>query len=159
MRKIGIIRNNIGRFIKTHGLTNTIEFKRWMSMRQRCREKPVYLKKGIKVCPQWDKSFESFLKDMGKAPSIKHGIERKDNNGNYEPNNCIWATQKVQNRNYSLNRNYTINGVTKCVTDWALEYGKERGLVYNRLRAGWDIIKALNEPIQVQFSHARNIST
>lgn len=78
----------------THGYSRTPTYKSWCSMRARCENpKSVqyhhYGGRGIKVCHRW-KKFESFLKDMGERPSLKHSIDRKDPDGNYEPANCQW---------------------------------------------------------------------
>ena len=77
------------------------EYAAWNSMKGRCirPNDPDYNNyggRGIKICDEWVNSFEQFCIDMGKPPSAKHSIDRKDVNGNYEPNNCRWATIKEQ---------------------------------------------------------------
>lgn len=80
-------------------------FRSWCNMHARCsyRKNKTYLinyiNRGIVVCERWN-SFENFLADMGERPSLKHSIDRYPNNdGNYEPSNCRWATQKEQCQN------------------------------------------------------------
>ena len=65
--------------------------------------------------------FATFYKDMGPRPTSLHTLERKKNNEGYSPQNCIWATRTVQGRNRRDNFNVTIDGITKCVTEWSLE--------------------------------------
>lgn len=103
-----------------------IEYRAWKAMRARCRapsySKNSYQHKGIKVCERWN-SFLNFYNDMGPRPP-KHSLDRIDNNGDYSPENCRWATQMVQCRNRgSFNKVYTYNGETMCLKDWATKLG------------------------------------
>lgn len=105
-----------------------VEFTAWYNMIQRCSNKdhpmfPDYGGRGIVVCQRWMDSFWHFFQDMGKRPSPRLSIERKDNNLGYSPENCEWATYRRQSRNNRRNHNITWNGTTKCLTDWAAEFG------------------------------------
>ena len=87
----------------SHGLRKTKEYQIWSSMMTRCSNKKTkcyknYGGRGIKVCKRWLK-FENFYNDMGCRPSNKHSIDRVNNDGNYEPSNCRWATIKQQANN------------------------------------------------------------
>jgi hypothetical protein len=101
--------------------------------------------RGITVCEAW-KKFVQFRLDMGDCPPDKE-IDRINNDGNYEPGNCRWATRKEQTRNTSANRCLTLNGVTKCVSEWAEVVGMSRNTLNARLRYGWSDERALTEPV------------
>jgi len=87
---------------KTHGeACKTSEYSAWFNAKQRCirEDHPSYKRyggRGITMCDRWLNSFENFLEDMGRRPSSLHSIDRKDNDGHYEPSNCRWATKKEQ---------------------------------------------------------------
>lgn len=87
----------------THGFTNSPEYSTWRSMHSRCKYPAhvawkYYGGRGITVCARW-RSFKNFLEDMGCKPTLKHSIDRINNEGGYTPNNCRWATMKEQNNN------------------------------------------------------------
>lgn len=87
-----------------HGLARTPEYHTWMAMRHRCydssrKDYPRYGGRGITICASWRESFLNFLKDMGLRPEGDYSIDRIDNDGNYEPDNCRWATDKQQRAN------------------------------------------------------------
>ena len=99
------------------------------------------------MCERWS-SFLNFYADMGPRPSPNHSLDRLNNDGNYEPDNCRWATQAEQQRNRSTTVLITINGVTKCAADWADEKGISRETVSQRMRrSGWTGERAALTPI------------
>jgi hypothetical protein len=87
-----------------HGRIKTPEYYAYHAMIQRCNNPNYhhfynYGGRGIKVCKRWLNSFENFFADMGKKPSRRHSLDRKNNSGNYTPRNCRWATLKQQANN------------------------------------------------------------
>lgn len=95
---------------RTHGEARhgriTHEYKTWQNLKARVKStakntRPYYLDKGIKVCDRWlgTSGYANFLEDMGRRPSAQHSIDRINNDGNYEPSNCRWATKEVQANN------------------------------------------------------------
>lgn len=129
---------NIESIIKrntTHLMTKSSEYKSWYHMKERCgnennKDYKHYGERGIKVCDDWEHSFENFLRDMGKKPSPKHSLDRIDVNGNYCKENCRWATVRIQTINIRLKSNNT-SGYTGVFWDtsskkWLARIGKKR---------------------------------
>lgn len=117
------------------------EYTCYRTMHQRCRNPNdkcahLYYLKGIRVCGRWSGKggFIRFLSDMGRRPSPKHSLEREKNGENYSPENCRWATAKEQARNISTNRFATIDGQTKCLSEWAEHFGISYPNMHNRVR-------------------------
>lgn len=141
---------------KTHGMSRTPEYHVWKGMRGRCsnpsdRDWPLYGGRGVAVCDEWDKSFESFLADMGHRPSAKHSIDRIDTNGNYEPGNCRWATVEQQSRNRRNNRYVEFAGETVVIPELARRYGVDPRLARTRyLRYGWSLLDAVSTPVGIR---------
>lgn len=124
----------------------------WEKMRQRCADPnnnrfAQYGGRGITVCREWQKSFPAFLRDMGLPPTLNHSIERTDNEGNYEPWNCRWATIAEQAANKRNNRRITIAGRTLAIFQWASESGLPMQTLWLRVKKGWtesELLKPLN---------------
>jgi hypothetical protein len=132
-------RERLGKLNKTHGLSHTREFRIWAGMLTRCTNPNAshyenYGGRGITVCDRWLESFESFLSDMGMAPSTSHSVERRDNEKGYEPGNCCWVHQSEQARNRRSNVMIEINGETRCAAEWERILGLPDGAIGKRRR-------------------------
>lgn len=123
-----------------HGMHATPTWHAWKDMKARCSNPNLpnyqsYGGRGITVCERWRTSFQNFLQDMGVRPD-EMTIERIDNNGNYEPGNCRWATRFEQASNTRRNRFVEIAGQRKTVSQLAREIGVSRHFVRDRLNRG-----------------------
>jgi hypothetical protein len=130
----------------------TAEYRAWIEMRRRCadnpdRPYPDYAGRGIKVCDRWQESFEAFFSDMGHRPGPGYSVERNDCNGNYEPDNCRWATQLEQARNRRNSLRLTYQGRTMCAVLWSEEVKLPYATLLKRLEAGWSVDDALSRPL------------
>lgn len=128
-----------------HGYTSrkgcTPTYQSWACMIQRCTNPNLrcyhrYGGRGIKVCERWRDSFKAFLSDMGKRPSKAHEIDRKDNDGNYEPGNCQWTTHRQNMSHTRRTRLITIAGRTQTMADWSRETGVDSATICTRLARG-----------------------
>lgn len=137
---------------RTHGQSGSAEHGSWRGMLGRCRNPtdkkyPRYGGRGIQVCERW-LSFENFLADMGQKPSLRHSLDRIDNDGNYEPGNCRWATDIEQANNRPVAKLLTYNGQTKPLGIWARELGIGIWALRRRLLNGWAVERALSEAVR-----------
>jgi hypothetical protein len=120
-----------------HGMNKTPLHNAWMAMIQRCEDTnywayAAYGGRGIKVCERWrgSEGFAQFLADMGERPAGNYSIDRIDNDGDYRPDNCRWATKKEQARNRRNTLFITLEGKTRTVTDWVQSGRSPRQLLW-----------------------------
>lgn len=142
------------------------EYGQWAAMLSRCRN-PNFAKyrdyggRGIKVCSRWElgehgrSGFECFFEDMGQRPTAKHSIDRKDNDGHYEPSNCRWSTNKRQANNRRSNRKLAYLGETLSMMDMAEKYGISYYVLRNRISRGWPVDKAITAPFGTSYRPRR----
>ncbi len=136
----------------THGMSGTNVYRRWKHMLARCtnpknKHYKNYGGRGIKVCERWRK-FENFLADMGYPPTWKHSLDRIDNNGNYEPSNCRWATRLEQQNNIRSNKMLEFKGKRMSLSAWSRELNINKATLAGRLnKRKWSIEKAFLTPI------------
>ena len=125
----------------------------WVGIKSRCYNPANtgyanYGGRGITVCQQWRDDFWQFAADMGPRPP-HHSIDRRDNNGNYCPENCRWADAVTQQNNRRNNRVFTVGGETKTLLEWVNLSGLRYTTVINRMNLSkWTIEKALSEPVR-----------
>jgi hypothetical protein len=148
----------------THGLSGSKEYGIWRSMISRCSNPNAeryadYGGRGIKVCARW-RSFENFYADMGPRPGERHSIDRWPNqNGDYEPTNCRWATAIEQNRNRQQTCPVTFEGITAPLWRWCELAGVPYKPVHARITRGWPLDLALYAPPRVRLEHAAGCTT
>lgn len=134
-----------------HDAYYTPEYSSWSSMVRRCTSPratswPRYGGRGIRVCDRWLESFENFYADMGVRPEGT-SIDRINPNGNYEPSNCRWATNKQQRNNRRDTIYLTANGATMTMGEWEQKLGCHRGTIRDRLNRGWSEHDAITKPM------------
>lgn len=139
------------------------EYGQWAAMLNRCfnpncKKYIRYGGRGISVCSRWRygftglSGFDNFIKDMGRRPSKIHSIERVNNDGDYCPGNCVWATNKQQANNRSSNRKITYNGDTLSMMAMAEKYGVSYYVLRNRISRGWPAKEAITYPKDKHFN-------
>lgn len=127
-------------------------YQAWADMIQRCQNANLLSYKnyggdGIQVCPEW-RDFATFLRDMGEAPPGT-SLDRIDNDADYAPGNCRWATRREQANNRRTNSVLTAFGKTQTIAQWARELNLCEDTLRHRLtRYGWSAERALTEPVR-----------
>ncbi len=153
-RSCGCLRSAaLGAANKSHGHTThaghrSPEYLSWDSMVMRCtnpsaKSYPEYGGRGIAVCDRW-RAFSNFLADMGPRPAGTT-LDRVDGSKGYAPGNCRWATTTEQAGNRQTNHNFTLNGQTKTITEWARQVGISDSSMLHRLRS-WGLSQRLLQP-------------
>ena len=138
---------------KTHGGSKTRLYKAWNSMIARCETTSQtsfkdYGGRGIRVCDEWH-DFEVF-REWAVSNGYEDGLslDRKNNNGNYEPQNCRWITKKEQANNRRSSRYITLRGVTHTLAEWAEITGINPTTIAWRIRHDWSDDDILDKPVR-----------
>lgn len=126
---------------RKHGLRYTPEYQAYHDMLGRCtntkhKSYHRYGGRGIGVCREWQKSFEAFIEDMGQRPEGMT-LERIDNEGDYSPENCKWASRTEQMRNTRRTVMLEYGGETMCILDWSRKLGVDKDTLRRRVARGW----------------------
>lgn len=151
------VTKHISKGNETHKLSSHSLYKTYRGMVSRCYNKhhPSYHRygeRGIKVCDRWLKSFENFLKDVGGKPNKNYTLDRKDNDGHYEPSNCRWATQKQQCNNFSNNHIVEYENKEYTISELADKIGVKQNTLTYRLRRGWSLHEAVQGKREKTFN-------
>ena len=152
-------------YTKKHGQTNTRSYIAWKSMKQRCLYKgnksyPDYGGRGITICEKW-LDFAGFFEDMGQ-PAEGMSLDRINNEGNYEPSNCRWATNRENSQNRRSSMFLTINGKRAVASEHCRDFNLKTGTFFSRLRAGMTPEEALSKPVTTTYyskKQKRKLST
>ena len=128
--------------VTKHGMEGTRVYNIWQMMKGRCYDVndqcyDAYGGRGITVCDSWKNDFAAFYADMGDPPSDQHSIDRRDNNGNYEPENCRWATPREQANNRRSNIMLTLDRTTRTAEEWSAIVGINAATIRQRKKRGW----------------------
>lgn len=131
--------------------SRTRTYRSWREAKTRCFNPKaarfkLYGGRGITMCEEWKNDFTVFLRDMGFRPEGTSLDRFPDQDGNYEPGNCRWATPKEQQRNLPKNIFLTLSGETLCVAAWAERLGISYSTIYWRIEHKWTPEQILSAP-------------
>ncbi len=138
-----------------HNMSKSREYAAWARAKRRCTDPNnsdfhLYGARGIKMCSRWMDSFSTFYQDMGSRPKGMT-LDRINNNGNYEPSNCRWATRETQANNRRNVIRITINQETHTIAEWSKITGLSRSRIWQRInRLGWNHEKAVTTPTRIR---------
>lgn len=130
-----------GHCSKKNQCNRTPEYRAWTSMRRRCLQPKAhnykhYGGRGVSICKRWDE-FENFLSDMGFRPHKSLSLHRVENNGNYEPDNCIWGTGEIQATHKRNNLLIEKGGIKKTAYEWSRENQIPVSVIKYRFKNHW----------------------
>lgn len=152
------LRDIRGKASITHNMSKSKEYNTWRHIKERCFNKKSefydnYGGRGITMCERWKDSFEHFFADMGYAPSSEHSIDRINVNGNYEPGNCRWATDRQQGQNKRATFYITYGGRIKSTCEWEDLLGLKRGRLRAAYKRGVDMVSYIDRIRQGEVKH------
>lgn len=134
--------------LTSHGMTKSKEYNTWINLIQRCTNPNNdhfhrYGGRGITICESWLESFENFYNDMGSPASLRHSIERIENELGYCKENCKWELAKAQSNNRSTNLKITYNNETMTLKQWTEKLNLDYYMVHQRIKKlNWSITRA-----------------
>lgn len=146
-----------------HNMRHTRFYSIWANMKSRCTNQNSeaykdYGQRGIKICDRWNE-FNNFYKDMYSSyqDALQYNenimIDRIDNDGDYEPDNCRWASIIEQNNNKRNNRLYSYKGNTLTISEWSNNLNIPYQTLLNRFNSGWSVERALTLPVRRRTKH------
>lgn len=145
----------MGQANRTHGFSYDGLYATWKAMIRRCRDANYhsyknYGARGVKVCERW-LQIDNFAADMGPRPKGTT-LDRIDVDGDYEPTNCRWLSNRQQMNNTRSNVRFTLDGRTQTVHEWATELGVSPRTLATRRNLGWDDHRVLTTPVNKRLS-------
>lgn len=137
---------------KTHGMSNSAEYLAWRNAKSRCTNPKdgnyhQYGGRGIEMCDRWLNSFANFYDDMGPKPSPEHSLDREEVDGDYDPDNCRWATKEEQDNNKQDSVHYELEGQKLTVPQLARMFNINKHTLKDRLEKGMAVKDAISQDV------------